>query len=333
MAEETTETKPISTIEDAVESIVAPSEEPTEEVTAQATGEVTDETAQEVEASAETETEEVEEEEEVEVEASDSDDEDQEEPESQVEPETYSVKVNGQESQVTLEDLKQGYSGQKYVQSGMQDVANKRKEAENVYVALNNERQQIAQIHQQLQNGGVAQPPTKPSKELFEADPIGYMQENLDYEEKKANWDNQMAQLQYVSQQNSVAQQSARQAFLREQMQILQKDIPEFADEKKATKLKDKLVSTGQKQYGYTAEEIAQITDSRAIKVLNDAMKYQSLIAGKTKAEVKTKGAKSVMKPGAKKHATPDAKIRSRKKAKLRETGSIEDAIGLITNV
>ena len=320
MPEDTTETK-ITSIEDAVESIVAPSEEPTEEVTAQETEEI----------SAEPETEEVEEEE---VEASSEDDEDLIDEPSQEEPEEiYSVKVDGQEAQVTLEDLKQGYSGQKYVQQGMQDVANKRKEAENVYEALNNERQQLAQIYQQLQNGGVAQPPSKPTKELFDADPIGYMQENLAYEEKKAEYDNQMAQLQNVSQQNSESQQYARNAFVQEQMQILQKEIPEFADEKTGQKLKDKLVSIGQKHYGYSINEIDQITDHRAIKVLNDAMKYQSIIAGKTKAEVKTKGAKSVVKPGAKKHATPDAKKRSRQKAKLRETGSMEDAIGLITNV
>ena len=319
MAEDTTETK-ITSIDDAVESIIAPSEEPTEEVLeAQETEEI----------SAEDETEEVEEEEVLEASESE-DDEDQEEDAGLEEPELYSVKVDGQDSQVTLEDLKQGYSGQKYVQTGMQDVANKRKEAEDVYTALNNERQQIAQLHQQLQNGGVSQPPTKPNKELFEADPIGYMQENLDYEEKKANWDNQMAQLQHVSQQNSVAQQSARQAFLKEQIQILQKEIPEFADEKKGQHLKDKLVSTGQKHYGYTTDEISQITDYRAIKVLNDAMKYQSIIAGKSKAEVKTKGAKSVVKPGAKKMATPDAKVRSRQQAKLKKSGSIDDALGLI---
>ena len=321
MAEDTTETK-ISTIEDAVESIVAPSEEPTEEVLeAQETEEI----------SAEPETEEVEEEEEVE--ASDSDDEDLIEEPSQEEPERYTVKVNGQESQVTLDDLKQGYSGQEYVQQGMQDVANKRKEAENVYEALNNERQQLAEIYQQLQNGGVASPPTKPTKETFEADPIGYMQENLAYEEKKAEYDKQMAQLQGVSQQNSESEQYARQAFVQEQMQILQKDIPEFADEKSGSKLKDKLVSIGMKHYGYTNNEIEQITDARAIKVLNDARKYQNIIAGKTKAEVKTKGVKSVVKPGAKKIATPDAKIRSRRQAKLRETGSMEDAVSLITNV
>jgi len=321
--EDTTETK-ITSIEDAVESIVAPSEEPTEEVLeAQETEEI----------SAEPETEEVEEEEEV-LEASEfEDDEDLIDEPSQEEPEVFSVKVDGQEAQVTLEDLKQGYSGQKYVQQGMQDVANKRKEAEDVYEALNNERQQLAEIYQQLQNGGVAQPPSKPTKEQFEADPIGYMQENLAYEEKKAEYDKQMAQLQNVSQQNSEAQQHARQAFVKEQMQILQKDIPEFADEKTASKLKNNLVSIGMKHYGYSNAEIEQITDARAIKVLNDARKYQNIIAGKTKAEVKTKGAKSVVKPGAKKQPTPDSKIRSRQQAKLRKTGSMEDAVSLITNV
>ena len=323
MAKETTETKPISTIEDAVESIIAPSEEPTEEVLE---SQETEEATEEVEATAEDETEEVEEEE---VEASSEDDEDLIDEPSQEEPEFYSVKVDGQEAQVTLDDLKQGYSGQKYVQQGMQDVAAKRKEAEELYLKALKLTQEI---YQQLQNGGVAQPPTKPNKELFEADPIGYMQENLAYEEKKAEYDSQMAQLQNVSQQNSEAQQHARKAFLQEQMQILQRDIPEFADEKKGQQLKDKLVNTGIKHYGYTTEEIGAITDSRAIKVLNDARKYQSIIAGKSKAEVKTKSAKPVVKPGAKKTPTPNAKIRSRQKAKLRETGSIEDAVGLIVN-
>ena len=322
MAEDTTETK-ITSIEDAVQSIIAPSEEPTEEVLeAQETEEI----------SAEPETEEVEEEEVEEIEASDSDDEDLIEEPSQEEPDLHTVKMNGQDLQVTLDDLKQDFSGQKYIQTGMQDVANKRKEAEDVYTALNNERQQMAELYQSLQNGGLAQLPPKPTKELFDADPIGYMKENLEYEEKKGAYDNQMAQLQQVSQQNSEASQNAQKAYLTEQMQILQRDIPEFADTNKAGKLKDQLVSVGSNYYGYSNDEISNITDARAIKVLNDAMKYQDIISGKTKAKVKTQSARPVLKPGAKKTTTPNAKIRSRQKAKLRETGSIEDAVGLITN-
>ena len=322
MAEDTTETK-ISSIDDAVESILAPIEEPTEEVLEEV------QETEEVEATAEPETEEVEEEE---VEASSEDDEDliDEPSQEEAEEELYIVKVDGQEAQVSLDDLKQGYSGQKYVQQGMQDVANKRKEAEDVYTALNNERQQMAELYQSLQNGGLAHPPEKPTKELFDADPIGYMKENLEYEEKKGAYDNQMAQLQQVSQQNSEASQNARQAYLTEQMHKLQKEIPEFADPNKAGKLKDHLVNVGRNYYGYTNEEISNITDARAINVLRDASLYQDIISGKTKAKVKTKSARPVVRPGAKKTATPNAKIRSRQKAKLRETGSIDDAVGLI---
>jgi len=308
--------------EETTEEVIEESQE-TEEISAEA--EVADEV--------EVEEEDVTEEEAEEIEASNSeDDEDPIEEASQQEPERYSVKVNGQEEQVSLDDLKQGYSGQKYVQQGMQDVAAQKKEAEAVYTALNNERQQMAELYQQLQNGGFAPEPIKPTKEEFDADPIGYMQKNLEYEEQKANHDRQMAQLEQASQQNSVAQQNAKQAYLQEQMQILQKEIPEFADTTKASKLREQLVSTGQSQYGYTTEEISQISDYRAIKVLHDAMKYQDIISGKSKAKVKTQSANSVIKPGAKKMATPNAKIRSRQKAKLKDSGSIDDALNLILN-
>ena len=323
---------PITDIDSAMTSMLMP-EETTEEVIEES--QETEEISAEAEVADDVEVveEDVTEEEAEEIEASYSeDDEDPIEEASQQEPERYSVKVNGQEEQVSLDDLKQGYSGQKYVQQGMQDVAAQKKEAEAVYTALNNERQQMAELYQQLQNGGFTPEPIKPTKEDFDADPIGYMQKNLEYEEQKANHDRQMAQLQQASQQNSVAQQNAKQAYLQEQMQILQKEIPDFADSTKASKLREQLVSTGKSQYGYTTEEISQISDYRAIKVLHDAMKYQDIISGKSKAKVKTKSANPVIKPGAKKIATPNAKIRSRQKAKLKDSGSIDDALNLILN-
>ena len=327
------ETEPkITDVDSAISSILEPVEETTEEVIEES--QETEEISAEAEVADEVEEEVTEEAEEIEA----SDYEDDEDPiddaslEDPVVPERYTVKVNGQESEVTLEDLKQGYSGQKYVQQGMQEVAAAKKEAEAVYAALTNERQQMADLYQQLQNGQFAPEPVKPTKEDFDADPIGYMQKNLEYEEQKANHDRQMAQLQQATQQNSVAQQNAKQAYLQEQMQILQKEIPEFADSTKASKLREQLVATGKSQYGYTTEEISQISDYRAIKVLHDAMRYQDIISGKSKAKVKTKSAKPVVKPGAKKMATPNAKIRSRQKAKLKDSGSIDDALGLILN-
>jgi len=158
------------------------------------------------------------------------------------------------------------------------------------------------------------------------------MKQNMEYEEQRVQYDAQMAQLQQVTQKTSEAEATAKQAYLKEQMQILQREIPDFADSKRATALKEQLVDYGTAHYGYSTDEISQITDHRAIKVLHDAMKYQDIIKGKSQAKTKTKSAKPMVKPGAKKMATPNAKVRSRQKAKLRDSGSIDDALNLILN-
>jgi len=328
VSETTTETT-ITDIDSALSSIMESPEETTEAI-------IEEEIQETEEISAESEIEEeVDSEEEVEedqeIEASETDTEDHLEDASPEEP-RYSVKVDGQEVEVSLEDLKQGYSGQQYVQKGMQDASAQKKEAEAVYAALTNERQQLAELYQSIQQGNITAPPEKPTKEMFDADPIGYMKQNLDYEEQKGAYDMQMMQLQQVSQQSSEAEANAKQAYLKEQMQILQREIPDFADSKRATALKENLVKYGTTHYGYTTEEISQITDHKAIKVLHDAVRYQEIIKGKSQAKTKTKSAKPMLKPGAKKMATPTAKVRSRQQAKLKDSGSIEDALGLILN-
>ena len=330
MSESTTEN--ITDIDSAVSSIIMPEETIEENVDE---SQITDD----IDASADTDIdtdidlEDDNTEEEVEIEASDTeDDDDLIEDASPSEPSTHTVKMDGQDMEVTLEDLKRDYGGQKYVQKGMQDAAAQKKEAEAVYTALNNEREQIAQLYNQIQQNGMQAPPVKPSKEEFDADPIGYMQKNIEFEEASAAYNNQMAQLQQVAQKSSAAQENAHKAYMHEQMQILQKEIPAFADPKKASRLRERLVVTGTNHYGYSNNEISNITDARAIKVLLDAQRYQDIISGKSKAQVKTKSAKSVMKPGAKRTATPTAKIRERQQAKLKGSGSIEDAMNLILN-
>ena len=338
---EATETTNDGSIEAAVESIIAPIEEEkveaTEEV-AQATeetAEVEDTAVEEPAESEEVEALDSEEDydEEIEYEASELDeDNDQVEDAGHEELERFSVKIDGQEVQVTLDDLKQGYSGQQYVQKGMQEAAQQRKEAEDVYTSLNNERQKIAQLFQELQQGNIAQAPIPPSRELFESDPIGYMEEKLAFDENKEFYDGQMAQLQAVAQQNDAAGVQAKKHYLRQEMQVLQQKIPEFADPKKAGKIKERLVRVGHEAYGYTPEEIGQVMDHRAIQVLNDAVKYREIMSGKAKAVNKTNRGNPVMKAGAKKVADSKTKVRKRQQAKLQKSGSINDALGLILN-
>lgn len=272
-------------------------------------------------------------EEEEEVEMSD-DDEEADEPADPEEPAPtlYTVKVDGEEQQVSLEDLKQGYSGQKYVQKGMQEAAASKKQAEEVYSALLAERQQLVNIYQQMQQGQFLQQPTPPSDDLVSIDPIGYIEEKARYDKALSEYNQQQRKMGEVMQQTEQAREAAVQTYLQQEMQSLAQVIPEFGDAQKAPKLKEKLVNSGQNFYGYTPEEIGGIMDHRAIRVLNDAIKYREIVAGKSKAEQKAKGAKPVIKPGSKKNVNPSRTAMERQRAKFKKSGRIEDVIGLIVN-
>lgn len=334
---DTIEDKPL-TIEDAVQGILAP-EEATETVeeetqaTEDETIEATDENAEVEETTAESDTnEEAESDDAEEIEASaEDDDNDYEEDAVQDEaPNTYSVKVDGQVKEVSLDELKQGYSGQKYVQQGMQENAQARKEVEGVYQALMNERQQVTQLLQQMQ-GGQIQAPVEPSKELFDADPIGYMEEKMKYDESMKQYNQQMQQVKQVTEQQSKAEQMAKQKYLQGEMEQLKQVIPEFSDSKKATQMKQKLVDGGTNFYGYSVDEIGLVQDHRAIRVLHDAIKYREIMQGKDKAVKKT-NKKRVVKGGAKKMSNGKSKVRKSQMAKLKQTGKIDDAVSLIMN-
>lgn len=329
---DTTETTFDGSIEQAVGLITRP--EPSDDVEQEDITESED-VSPEVEASESEDVDDAEyddsEEDEVEVEAKDDDDETDDEADSE-EPVYFSVKVDGKEEQVTLEDLKRGYSGQKYVQKGMQEVAANRKQTEEVYSALLAERQQLVEMYQQMQQGQFLSKPTPPSDDLLSDDPIGYIEQKARYDKAMEQYNQQQGKMSQIMQQSEQARERAVQAYLQQEMQSLANVIPDFGDAQKATKLKGKLLDGGQNFYGYTEEEIGSIMDHRAIRVLNDAIKYREIVAGKSKAEQKAKGAKPVIKPGAKKVQNPNVKAMERRKAKFKTSGRIEDALALIVN-
>ena len=194
--------------------------------------------------------------------------------------------------------------------------------------ALAQQQQQVLALYQQAQQGGL-QAPTPPSKELFDQDPIGYMEAKLTYDEAKAAHDQQLMQLQGMQQQQAQQSQAARQAYLAEQAEVLKQYIPEIADPEKGEKLKAGIMDTGI-HYGFTPEEMAGVSDARYVRALNDARKYRQLVANRKKSQSKADGVRPVVKAGAKKR--PDGQAATRKKAqqRLQKTGSIDDALSLM---
>lgn len=255
-------------------------------------------------------------------------DEDDAEDEGHEQPQKLTVKVDGQDVEVTLDDLKRSYSGQAYIQQRMQEVANDKKQVEAVYQALAEERAKVAQFVQQVQQGGIPQPPKMPNQELAQKNPVQYNAELGRYMQEREKYDQFMAQTQALTAQQSEAQQRAMQAHLAHQAELLKQAIPEFADPDKGDNLRQKLVQVGA-DYGFSQEELSAVTDFRTVQVLNDARKWRELQAGKQAATKKAEKARPVVKPGAKKTNNP-TRERDKLKQKLRQSGRIDDAVELL---
>ena len=319
-------------IESAVSAMIAPESVENEETDTNEVAEP-EETNDTEEANAESEDDSEESEDSDDDDEDDAEDEDEDADEANKTEPVYTIKVDGTEKQVTLSELKRGYSGQQFVQKGMQEAAAQRKQAEEVYAALLNERQQISQLYQQIQGGQIATPPKAPTRELFDSDPIGYMEAKLNYDEQVAQYQQQQAQFQQLSAQQSQAQQVARQAYLQQEVENLKSVIPELANPAHAGKFKDQILQAGA-AYGYTADEISQVVESRALHVLRDAMKYREIMSGKKKADEKAQSARpktTPIKAGSKKLVKSNKEV-LQKKTNLKRSGSIEDALSLMFN-
>lgn len=242
----------------------------------------------------------------------------------------FRVKVDGEEVEVTLDDLKRSFAGQGYIQKRMQEVAAIRKEAETVYTALNQERAQLAQALATYQQQLGSAEPQKPSKELMDRDPIAYFEQMEAYREAVEQRTQLQQQQAALTAQQQQVQQRAMQAYLAEQAQILASRIPQFADPKKAAELKQALVETGS-AYGYSAEELKMIQDARAVQVLHDAMKYRQMMSGKQEVAKKVAQARPVVKPGAARSERDGKKAREQKvRARMKQTGSLDDVAAFL---
>ena len=257
--------------------------------------------------------------------------EDAEEADSE-EPDTFTVKVDGVEQRVTLEDLKRGYSGQQYVQQGMQQVAEMRKQFEQIAGDFLNEREQAKAIFAQVQNLQIPSAPVPPNVELAETDPFRYSAEKAKYDVAANEYQQKLAEIQQALEGNSQAEQQARNAYLQREMETLKQAIPDFADPEKAQNLRNSMFQVSQETYGFDPQEIAAITDSRVLRVLHDAIQFRAAQGGKEQAIKKAKAKpKRTVKPGAKKTASNrDSQRQAR--SKLKRSGSIQDAMSLILN-
>ncbi len=308
---------------EVLENILQVPDTPTETEAVETTEEIPQEAIEAVEQTEEVEVEEADDDSDLlefeETEETEETDEAEEQPDNLI-----PVKIDGNEEMWTLDQLKQSAAGQGYINKRMQEIASVEKNYKSEIEQLTLQRQQMLDFFNQAKDQGL-QEPVPPSADLFDSDPIAYMQEKLKYDESKTQHDAKVTQMNELQTQQNAANEARLQEYTMNQAQLLTEKLPEIADPDKGEAIKKGIAETGE-FYGFTAEELGSVRDHRYILAMHDAMRYRQLVQKKAKATSGKKESLGTVKAGAKKKATAyTAKQKQKAQSDMQKTGSVED--------
>ena len=247
------------------------------------------------------------------------------------EQELIAIKVDGEEIEVTLDELKSGYSRQKDYTKKTQEISNQRKDLElkNQEVSkkemeMSEERalykELLPKMQLMLKNNMKAEPDWA---QLIDEDPQEYLRQ-------KQKWEQQGTTLNFIDAELERTKNEAYQAELdlieqqkNEAKVIIADKIPEWKDDKIAEKEVNE-ISEYARSLGFTNEELSQVYDGRLVVLLRDAWQHS-----KTKKAVakkpKESASRRVAKPGT--ATKPKGNINLKKaQQKLRQSGKVSDA-------
>lgn len=243
----------------------------------------------------------------------------------------YRVKANGEELEVSLDELLNGYSRTADYQKKTQSLAEQRKavEAERGKIAetakvRDTYAQRLQVIEQMLQQ----QSGTEDLTQLRENDPIGYALAVADRSEKEKQIQAIRAERQRVQQEQAQQQSQVLQSHVQQEQQKLVDLIPEFKDEAKAEVIR-RDIRVYAKSIGFSDQELSQVYDSRAVTALYKSMMYDKLVAGKSGTLKKVQSAPKTLRPGTSNPKSSDQEGQKKDFERLRQSGNKKDAAKL----
>ena len=252
-----------------------------------------------------------------------------EDTEEQEQPQVFSVKVDGKEVEVTLDELQKGYSRTQDYTRKTQQIAEVRKQTEVELQAVRAEREQYAQLLGALeaQVQQVSQPNIDWDR-LYQEDPIEWVRQRevmRDNQEKAAAIQSEKQRLSQLSQQE---QAQFMQQKLQHEQEALLAAIPDWKDAKKAQAEKALLVEFGQK-IGFTPEELKSVVDHRAVLMLRKAALYDQMMSKRGNIKPVTNNGPRPAKPGAAGRVSNTTEA-VRAQQRVAKTGRVDDAANAI---
>lgn len=244
----------------------------------------------------------------------------------------YTVKVDGEEKQVKADELVKSYQLEQAAQKRMQEASEIRKNSEAEIQALAQQREKygraLGAIEAQLNS--VQEQPKEYWDKLYQEDPLEWAKQRDAYRDRKDGLQKVQAERVRVEQeqQSQLAQQ--HQQYLAEQHEQLLERIPEWRNEETAAQEKQNVITYAQR-IGYSEQELATASDSRAIEALRKAYLYDELMSKKPAAQKKvTKAPKSVKSGTPKTKKQANANRGKQALERLNKTGSKDAAVDLL---
>ena len=331
----------IGAAQEALLGLLDSGEQPAEE-------EQPSEETQDVEASDEAieETEEVEEEESEVADDDESEESEEEEVEDEDETEStvYTVKVNGQDVEVSEDELIKGYSRQQdYTQKTQQLAEYKRQldgAAQQYQQELSNTQQVRAQYVDALATAiegnytHLQQFANIDWERLKTEDREEYLTKRDDYRQAQEGIEQLKAQAGQAQQQQQQEMQVQHQQMLQEEHTKMVSILPEWNDPDTQRAIA-KSLSEFALSKGYTQEELSQLVDHRSILVLMQAKAYEDMTRKQHEVRAKkVKNKPNVIKTKAKRNkGEASVSKRKEKMKRLQTTGHVDDAASLLEDM
>jgi hypothetical protein len=251
-----------------------------------------------------------------------------EESEEQEQPQTFTVKVDGKEVDVTLDELQKGYSRTQDYTRKTQQIAEVRKQVEQETQAVRAERQQYAQLLGALQAQLQVSEPQVDLERLYHEDPIEWVRQKevlRERQEKAYAIQAEQQRLSYVGQQE---QQRAMEEHLESQKDALLAALPEWRDPKKA-KAEKALVLESAKSVGFSDDDLKSVYDHRLVLLLRKAAMYDQMVSKRQGIKPVVNNGPRPAKPGAAGRVSTTTES-TRAKQRLAKTGRVDDAASAI---
>jgi hypothetical protein len=244
-------------------------------------------------------------------------------------PQVFTVKVDGKEVEVTLDELQKGYSRTQDYTRKTQQIAEARKQTDAELQEVRAEREQYAQLLGALQ--AQVQQAAQPNIDwdrLYNEDPIEWVRQRevmRENQEKAAAIQSEQQRLAQLSQREQLQQ---REMLLAQEQEALVAAIPEWKDAKKAQAEKAMLVQFGQK-IGFTPDDLKNVVDHRAVVMLRKAALYDQMMSKRGQIKPVTNNGPRPAKPGAAGRVSSNTEA-VRAQQRVAKTGRVDDAANAI---